>query len=194
LSIGSIVLATLLGVPLGILSSMGRRPIPQVIGAYVYVIRGIPALITIFFIYYALPLWGIHASRLSAGIIALSMYGAAFYAEIVRGGIEAIPRQQREAGIALGMRRWNLVRLVILPQAIRYAIPSYVLMSARMIRTTSIVYIVGVSELTLVARETVARENAPFQVLFCAMFIYFLLSYPLSVLGARLEARLNYVH
>jgi polar amino acid transport system permease protein len=194
LSVCSIVLATAIGVPLGVLSAVSTKPVRYAIAIYVYVIRGVPAVVTIFFLFFALPVWGLDAPRIATGVLALSLYGAAFFAEIVRGGIMTIPRGQTEAGRALGMMKFNLMRLVVLPQATRYAIPPYILMAARMIRTTSIVYIVGISDLTLVAREIVARDNTPFLTLGAAMLVYFALSYPLSVLGTRLEKRLSYVH
>ena len=194
LSVVSIILGTVVGVPFGILASVASWPIRYAVAAYVYIVRGIPALITIFLIYYALPAWGIDVPGSVAGVVALSVYGGAFFAEIVRGGIESIPRGQIDAGRALGMMKFNLLRHVILPQATRYAIPPYILMTARIVRTSSIVYIVGISELTLVAREIIARDNTPFVTLSLAMAVYFVLSYPLSLLGAHLERRHSYVH
>ena len=194
LSVVSIILGTVVGVPFGILASVASWPIRYAVAAYVYIVRGIPALITIFLIYYALPAWGIDVPGSVAGVVALSVYGGAFFAEIIRGGIESIPRGQIDAGRALGMMKFNLLRHVILPQATRYAIPPYILMTARIVRTSSIVYIVGISELTLVAREIIARDNTPFVTLSLAMAVYFVLSYPLSLLGAHLERRHSYVH
>ena len=194
LSVSSIFLATVIGVPFGVLASVSKWPVRYLIMSYVFVIRGVPALITIFFIYYALPAWGFDVPNIVAGIVALSVYGGAFFAEIVRGGIASIPRGQSDAGLALGMMKLNLLRHVILPQAVRYAVPPYILMAARIVRTTSIVYIVGIFELTFVAREVIARDNTPLLTLGLAMLIYFSMSYPLSVLGSRLETQHSYVH
>lgn len=194
LSVSSIFIGTVIGVPFGILASVSTWPVRYAIMSYVFVIRGVPSLITIFLIYYVLPAWGFDVPNFVAGVVALSVYGAAFFAEIVRGGIASIPRGQSDAGLALGMMKLNLLRLVIIPQAMRYAIPPYILMVARIVRTTSIVYIVGISELTLVAREIIARDNTPFLTLGMAMLVYFALSYPLSLLGARLERQHSYVH
>lgn len=160
LSVSSIFIGTVIGVPFGILASVSTWPVRYAIMSYVFVIRGVPSLITIFLIYYVLPAWGFDVPNFVAGVVALSVYGAAFFAEIVRGGIASIPRGQSDAGLALGMMKLNLLRLVIIPQAMRYAIPPYILMVARIVRTTSIVYIVGISELTLVAREIIARDNS----------------------------------
>ena len=194
LSVCSIFLATIFGVPFGILASVSTWPVRYAITTFVFVIRGVPALITIFFIYYALPSWGFDVPNIVAGIVALTVYGAAFFAEIVRGGIASIPQGQSDAGFALGMMKYRMLWSVILPQAVRYATPPYILMAARLVRSTSIVYLVGISELTLVAREIVARDNTPFLTLGAAMLIYFALSYPLSLLGARLERQHSYVH
>ena len=194
LSVVSIVFATIVGAALGLAHVLAPSPLRWVISAYVYVIQGVPALITIFFVYYGLPAWGFNVPGTVAGILALTVYGSAFIAEIVRGGIATVPRGQVEAGRALGMLRSALMRHVVLPQAVRFAIPPYILMAARLLRTTSIIYIVGVSELTLVSREIVARDNTPFQTLGLAMLIYFVLSYPLSLLGKYLEKKHAYVH
>jgi polar amino acid transport system permease protein len=189
LSVVSTVLATVAGLALGLLQALAPSPVRWLVSGYVYVIQGVPALVTIFFVYYVLPLWGFNVPGTVAGVIALTVYGAAFITEIVRGGIAIVPRGQVEAGRALGMMRLALMRHVVLPQAIRFAIPPYILMAARLVRTTSIIYIVGVSELTLVSRELIARDNTPFQTLGIAMMIYFALSYPLSLLGSYLEKR-----
>lgn len=193
-SVVSIVLGTSIGILLGALSAVGPKLLKFLIGVYVFVVRGIPSLVLLFLTFYTLPAFGIHLPALGAAIIAISLYGGAFFTEIVRGGILSLPRGQTEAALALGMTYPLTLRLVVLPQAIKYALPPYITMATRVIRTTSIVFIVSVSELTLVAREIMSRELNGFYVIGAAMLFYFVLSYPLSRLGVSLEKRFLYGH
>jgi His/Glu/Gln/Arg/opine family amino acid ABC transporter permease subunit len=189
-SVAVVALGTLIGVLLGVIASVAGRPARFAIASYVFVMRGVPALVTLFLIYYLLPAYGIHVPPLLAGVTALSLYGGAFITEIVRAAIITLPRGQTEAAKALGMTTPQAMRHVILPQATRFALPSYVTMVGRLIRTTSILYIIHVPDLTLVAKQIMARDLMPFHILGTTMVIYFALTYPLSVIGLRLERRL----
>lgn len=185
-----VTLATVLGIVLGVIATVTGR-VPRIaINAYVFVMRGVPALVTLFLIYYMLPAFQIYVPPLIAGVTALSLYGGAFITEIVRAAIIALPRGQLEAAKALGMTTRQAMQLVILPQATQFALPSYVAMGGRLIRTTSILYIIHVGDLTLVAKQIMARDLMPFHILGATMLVYFVLTYPLSLIGLRLERRL----
>lgn len=189
-----IIISTVIGIVLGVLISIGNRLMRGVINTYVYVIRGTPALVQLFLFFFGLPFFGIFAPPVAAGTVALSAYAGAFNTETVRGGILSVPKGQVEGGLALGMRRLDVMRYVILPQSIKYAIPPYILMVARIIRLTSLLSIINIVDLTLVAREIVQRTLLPFHIFSVAMVIYFLLSYPLVRLSYRLEERFTYEH
>jgi len=164
------------------------------ITAYVFVIRGIPVLVWMFLAYYMLPQLGLVVGDVTAVIGALILYTGAFVTEIARGAVLSVPRHQTEAAKALGMRKFTMLRLVILPQAITLSIPPLLNNSVMMIKATSYVSVVGVWELTYAAREVVERTLAAFQIFLGVMLIYFLICYPLTLAARYLEKRYSYEH
>ena len=187
-------LGTLLGIVLGVTGAMVGGAVPALIGTYVFVIRGIPVLVWMFLAYYMLPQLGLVVGDMTAVIGALILYTGAFVTEIARGAVLAVPRHQTEAAKALGMRKFTMLRLVILPQAISLSIPPLLNNSVMMIKATSYVSVVGVWELTYAAREVVERTLAAFQVFLGVMLIYFLICYPLTLAARHLEKRYSYEH
>lgn len=194
LALAGVTTGTLLGMALGIFSVMAPSPIRWCITAYVFVVRGIPVLVWMFLAYYLLPAMGIIVGDFLAVVGALIMYTGAFVTEIFRGAVLAVPSGQVGAARSLGMRRWTMLKLVILPQAMKLSIPPLLNNSVMMIKATSYVSVVGVWELTYAAREVVERTLAPFQVFLGVMILYFLICYPLSILSKRLEQTYAYEH
>ena len=194
LSAISATLGTLLGFILGILAVVGSRPVKAAIAAYVFIIRGIPLLVQIFFIFFALPFSGIHVPPVVAAIVSFSIYVGALITEIVRGAIESIPKGQTEAARAIGMRRWTIMREVILPQAIRYTLPPMASTFAMLIKGTALASLLGIGELLRSGREIMARTLASFEIMATVLIIYFIVTYPLAWLSVWLEKRFAYVH
>ena len=187
-------LGTLLGLALGIASATFGGALGAGVTAYVFVIRGIPVLVWMFLAYYMLPQLGLIVGDVTAVIGALILYTGAFVTEIARGAVLAVPRQQVEAAKGLGMQRFTMLRLVILPQAMTMSVPPLLNNSVMMIKATAYVSVVGVWELTYASREVVERTLAAFQVFLGVMLIYFLICYPLTIAARRLEKRFAYEH
>lgn len=187
-------LGTLLGLVLGVASATFGGFCSAVITGYVFVIRGIPVLVWMFLAYYMLPQLGLIVGDVTAVIGALILYTGAFVSEIARGAVLAVPAQQVEAAKGLGMQRFTMLRLVILPQAMALSVPPLLNNSVMMIKATAYVSVVGVWELTYAAREVVERTLAAFQVFLGVMLIYFLICYPLTIAARRLEKRYAYEH
>ncbi len=185
---------TLFGIALGVSSATFRGAFGAVVTGYVFLIRGVPVLVWMFLAYYLLPQVGLIVGDMTAVIGAMILYTGAFVTEIARGAVLAVPRQQLEAAKALGMRRFTLLRLVILPQAMTMSIPPMINNSVMMIKATSYVSVVGVWELTYAAREVVERTLAAFQVFLGVMVIYFLICYPLTIVARRIERKYAYEH
>jgi len=194
LALAGVTTGTLLGMALGIFSVMAPAPIRWGITTYVFVVRGIPVLVWMFLAYYMLPAMGIIVGDFVAVVGALIMYTGAFVTEIFRGAVLAVPSGQVNAARSLGMRRWTMLKLVILPQAMKLSIPPLLNNSVMMIKATSYVSVVGVWELTYAAREVVERTLAPFQIFLGVMILYFFICYPLSILAKRLEQTYAYEH
>ena len=183
----SVVLGFLLAeaaqLPSGILRWMLRR--------YIDLVRGIPLLVFLFLVYYMLPLIEVQMTGFAASIIALSLYFSGFVAEIIRGAIETIPRTQLQSALALGMRRFRAEIIVVIPQAMRIALPSLLNLSSIAIKSTSLVSIIGVWELTYATREIVVRTLMPFQFFTVAMIMYFVVCYSIVQINQLLERRLG---
>ena len=188
------VLSITLGTTLAILGALGRLSANPVIYAiaslYVSLVRGTPLLVQIFFAYYALPQAGIVLPPIPTGVLALGFNYGAYMTEIFRAGIQAVPRGQREAAQALGMRESQTFRRIVLPQAVRIVTPAVGNEFIAMIKDSSLVAIITVQEL-LWRAETAGR--AAFQTIpafLIAALAYWVLTIVFSLFQERLERRL----
>jgi polar amino acid transport system permease protein len=190
----SVVPATLLGILLALGRLFGRPATRAVINVYIFIIRGIPLLVLLTFTYYLLPLTGIDLPPFWGVVLVLGCYYAAFMSEVFRAGIESLPQAQWDAARSLGMSRHMMMRIVIVPQAMRLAAPPYVNLCINLIKATSLVSIIGLWELTMASREVVERTLAPFQIFLAAAAMYFVLCYALALYGRYLERRILVGH
>jgi polar amino acid transport system substrate-binding protein len=188
------LLAFLLAVPLGLVLAIGRvygaLPVRVLARGYIELFRGTPVLLQLFVIYYGLPAFGVRMGPLEAAILGLGMNYAAYEAEVYRGALLAIPRGQAEAARALGMSPVQSLRHVLVPQALRLALPAMTNDFVALLKDSSLVSVIAVIELT--KRMTIAAVDVRSWILpglVCAAF-YLVLSFPLSELARRLERRL----
>jgi polar amino acid transport system permease protein len=189
-----VTLGTLLGTGLGILAAGNSRIMRAAITIYIFALRGIPVLVVMFLGYYAFPALGVRVDAYVAVGLAQIVYVGAFTAEIVRSAILSVHPGQVAAAKSLGMRRGAILREVLLPQAVRIAIPPLLNNSLTAVKQTSYASIVGAWELTYAAREIVERTLASFQIFLGVMAIYFAICYPLSLLARWYEKRLTVAH
>lgn len=164
------------------------RPLRMLAMVYIDLLRAIPILVVLILVYYALPFVGITFSSFTAASVALSMVLAAYTAEVVRAGIEAIPRGQFEASAALGLSFLTTMRKVILPQALRIVIPPLASYSVAIIKDTSLASVVAMGDLLKQATDAQALFASPTP-LIAAALIYVAFLWPLVRLTARLERR-----
>src|SRR6218665_2203044 len=188
-------LGLLLAIPLGLLLGLGRvSPLPWLrlpVTGVVFVVRGTPLLMVVFWAYFFLPsVTGHKTDQFSTMLAALVLFDSAYLAEIVRAGLQALPPGQTQAARALGMRRAQLLRLVLLPQALRHMRPSLVHQFVSTIKQTSLGTIIGLSELSFIAtainNQVLVR---PLEVYGTLAFSYFVMCFGLSRLAHALEAR-----
>jgi polar amino acid transport system permease protein len=190
ISAASIFLATIFAVigALGRLSSNGF--VNGLASLYVSLVRGTPLLVQIYFVFFALPQMGIVLDPIPAGIVALSFNYGAYMTEIFRAGIQAVPRGQREAAEALGMPERQVMRRIVLPQAVRIVIPAIGNDFVSMIKDSSLVSVVGLQEL-LWRAQTVGQSNSQLiQSLIIAALVYWALTIFFSFFQGRLERRM----
>jgi polar amino acid transport system permease protein len=190
----AVIPATICGILLALAQVFGNHITRGIVVAYLFVIRGIPLLVLLTFVYYLLPLTGIDLPPFWGVVLVLAFYYAAFMSEVFRAGILSLPSAQWDAARSLGMTRRLMLRIVIFPQALRLAAPPFVSLCVNLVKATSLVSIVGLWELTMASREIVERTLAPFQIFIGAAFIYFCVCYTLALYGKYLERRVLVGH
>jgi len=181
----------LVGLPIALMRVSPSHALRIVAGGYIQLIQGTPLLILLFLTYFGLGILGYKLAPLVAAGLALTLYAAAFLGEIWRGCIEAVPRTQWEASDCLGLDRFQQYAYVILPQAVRLAIPPTVGFMVQIVKNTSLASVVGFVEL---ARAGQIVNNSTFEpfIIFCIVAaIYFAMCYPLSLASRFLERRAN---
>lgn len=195
LTIGFALAAMVLGLPLGLIVTLLRLyapgPLRVLAALYVSFIRGTPLLVQIFVIYYGLPSFGLTLSPVAGGVLALTLNAAAYLSETMRAAILSIPKGQREAAYSLGLSRAQTLRLIVLPQAVRVALPSLGNSLIGLVKDTSLVSVITVVELLRSAQLVIARTFEPFGPYLAAALIYWALSSALEVVQRRLERRFS---
>lgn len=193
----SLVGSMLIGITLGTLLTIRFLPLRGLIRLYIEVWRGLPILVTIFIIFFALPSVSdsLRFTALTAAAIGLILWGSAQVAEATRGAVESIPREQHEAAAALGFGWVGRHTFVILPQALRRLLPPMVSLLVNIIQNTTIAQVIGAAELLETGERQVERltfegENHALEIYGAVMVVFFLISFPLTRLAAYLERRL----
>lgn len=194
----TLILATLglaLALPLGVLLGIGRlsprRRVHAPVTALVFTVRGTPLLMVVFWAYFCLPaVTGHKTGQFETMLAALVLFDAAYIAEIVRAGLQSLPPGQRAAAKALGMSEGQVLRLILLPQALRHMLPSLVSQFASTIKETSLGTIIGLSELSFIANQINNQTLVkPVEVYGTLAASYFVLCFGLSRLAYAMERR-----
>lgn len=186
------VIGSVAGLLLGLAATSPFLPARWLSNIYTSVIRGIPPLIILFFMYFALPILFplLTLSDELTAVVGLSVYAAAYISEIVRGSIKAIPRGQSEAAEALGMSYYSKFRYVILPQAMKIVLPPGIGFLISLVKASALASVIGYVELTKEGHIISTLNNEPLNVFLIVAALYFAVSYPLALLGRWYERRL----
>ena len=188
-------LVLILSIPLGVFIAFIMRfnikVLNYFLNIYIWIMRGTPLLLQLIFIYYVLPSVGIRFDRLPAAILAFTLNYAAYFAEIFRGGIESIPKCQYEAAKVLKFTQFQAIRFIILPQVIKIVLPSVFNEIMSLVKDTSLVYALGISDLILASR-TAANRDASLLPMFVAGAIYLILIGIVTIVSKRVEKRYDY--
>jgi polar amino acid transport system permease protein len=192
LALVSCVLSFFGGLILGLLSISHNRPLRYLSLGVINLIRGMPLLMVIFWMYFLLPAFMGHGvSETWTVIVALTLFTSAYMSQIVKAGVEGIPRGQVEAAISTGLHPWQAMIYIVLPQGLRNMIPSFVNQFVSLIKDTSLAFIVGVSELTHVATQINNRTMIyPTEIFSFIAIIYFIICFAFTSLSRWLEKRL----
>jgi len=191
LAIPAIVLGFVLGIFIGIARLARAWWISLPATLYVEFFRGVPLVMVIFWIWFIIPqLLRLPSPEYGVALTAFVVFEAAYFGEIVRAGIQSVPRGQVEAATALGLTRAQSMRFVVLPQAIRNMVPSLVTQMIVLFKDTSLASIIGYVDLTKAAQIVNNREIRPFELYLFIAVVYFVFTYSMSRIAARFERRL----
>jgi len=192
ISVISIILAMIIGLFVALPSLSNNKFLSYFNIAYVEIVRAIPLLVLILWIYYGLPIMtGISFSPFVSGIIALTISESAFQAEIFRAGINSINKGQYEVANSLGMNFWKKMRLVILPQAIKVVLPALGNQFVYVLKMSSLVSIIGIADLTRKANELVVTTYRPLEIYTFLILEYLILLLIVSYFVRKLEKKLE---
>lgn len=189
LSLIAFVGGALVGLPLALMRVARSRALRGLASAYIQLIQGTPLLIVLFLSYFGLGIVGFKLDPLVAAGLSLTIYAAAFLAEIWRGCIEAVPKTQWEASDCLGLNSFQQYAYVILPQAVRIATPPTVGFMVQIVKNTSLASVIGFVELARAGQIVNNSTFEPFAIFAIVGAIYFAICYPLSLASRHLERK-----
>jgi polar amino acid transport system permease protein len=193
LALVSIVASVAVGTVLGTLMTLPSVLVRGLIRVYVEVWRGLPIIITLFFIFFVLPILGIDVNTFIAAAVGLTLWGSANVAEVVRGAVQSVPHGQSEAAAALGFPWRRRMRHVILPQATRRALPPLVGLVVNLTQQTSLAAVIGLLDILEASQRSIERltlaggETHAVPILGAVLVVFFVLCLPLTMLSRRLE-------
>ncbi|MET4635174.1 MULTISPECIES: amino acid ABC transporter permease [Kaistia] len=191
LSLLGFVGGTILGLPVALARASRRRSLRTASGLFVQLVQGIPLPVIMFVVYFGISIGGYDVPALVAAGIAMTLYSSAYLGEIWRGCIQAVPKTQWEAGECLALTNTQRFVFVILPQALRIAVPPTVGFLVQIVKNTSYAVVIGFFDLTYSAKVINNSTFMPFTVFTIAALIYFAICFPMSVLARRFERRLS---
>ena len=190
ISAAAIVVGSAIGLIVGLGLAYGSRPVRWPFRVYVDVVRGTPVLVLILMSFYVLAVVGIHFSAMQAGIFALSIFCGAHMGEVVRGALQAIPSGQTEAARSIGLTFPQILRLVLLPQALRQILPVWINVGAELVKASTLLSVIGVGELLLRTQEIVGRNFMTLEFYLVAGGLYFAICLVIERLGKYAERRI----
>lgn len=191
----SIIIGSLLGILIGLSRTSKSKVVLFINRVYLEAFRIIPTLVWLFIFYFGVTTaLNINLSGEVVSIIVFSLWGAAEMGDIVRGALQSLPLHQIEAGKALGLNYFQLYRYVLIPQAIRRMLPGTINLATRMIKTTSLVVLIGVIDVVKVGQQIIETSRfefptASFWIYGFIFFLYFIICYPLSKISKNLETK-----
>ncbi len=195
ISLISVAISIAFGLVVGILMSFKNPIVRALTRCYLEVIRIMPQLVLLFIVFFgSTKALGINISGTVSAIIVFSLWGSAEMGDLVRGALESVAKHQYESAGALGLSRIDTYRYVVIPQAVRRLIPQSINLITRMIKTTSLVLMIGVVEVLKVAQQIIeanrmSSPNAAFGVYLIVFMLYFIACRPLSIFSEKLEAK-----
>ena len=192
ISLAAILVGSLIGTFVGLGLTYGALPVRFVCRLYTDFVRGTPVLVLILATFYMLAVVGMQLTAMQAGILALAVFCGAHVAEMLRGALQAIPPGQTEAARSIGLTFRQIFVYVLAPQALRQVIPTWINTAAELVKASTLLSIIGVSELLLVTQEVISRNYLSLEFYGFAGLLYFLVNFAIERLGKAVDRRLAY--
>lgn len=193
----SLIIGLILGTLLGILRTLPNEIMRFILRLYLEFFRIVPTIVLLFLFYYILPRsFHINWPASWMAVLAFSLWVAAEFSDIVRGALESVPLVQKESGLALGLSKVQLLRYVLLPQAVQLELPATINLATRVIKTTSLLMMISIMDVIAIGQQIIEANNqkyptAVFWIYGLIFFLYFIIDYPLSKWSKRLAAKQN---
>lgn len=193
----SLIIGLILGTLFGILRTLPNKIIRFILRLYLEFFRLVPTIVLLFLFYYILPrTFHINWPASWMAVLAFSLWVAAEFSDIVRGALESVPLVQKESGLALGLSRVQLLRYVLLPQAVQLELPATINLATRVIKTTSLLMMISIMDVIAIGQQIIEANNqkyptAVFWIYGLIFFLYFIIDYPLSKWSKQLAAKQN---
>lgn len=191
----AVILSVLIGIVVGIIMTSKNKIVRFTTYLYLEVVRIIPILVLLFIMYFGVSkALNVHLNGEFVSIVVFTFWGVAEMGDIVRGALTSIPKHQEESSISLGLSKIQMYRYILIPQAIRRMLPGAINLCTRIIKTTSLLILVGVVEVIKVGQQIIERSiltepKASFWIYGLIFILYFILCYPLSIISRRLEKK-----
>jgi polar amino acid transport system permease protein len=192
ISLLTLVISTVTGIFMALMRLSERRSLRWFSSFYVWVMRGTPLLLILFFIYYAFPSWGIRLPAFVAAVLGMSLNSTAYKCEIFRSGIQAIDKGQVEAAMAVGMSYAKTFRRIILPQAVKIVIPAYISNSIMLLKNSALVSAITVPDLMLNSEQIYSATYRPVEILGTAGVLYLAMTSLLMLFQVWAEKKMSY--
>jgi polar amino acid transport system permease protein len=192
ISFMAIILGTILGLFVGLALVYAWLPVRVGVRIYVDFIRGTPVLVLVLASFYILSVIGIQLNAFQAGVLAITVFCSTHVGEMVRGALAAIHRGQTEAAMAIGLTFRQIFLYVLMPQALRQILPTWVNAATEMVKASTLLSIIGVTELLLATQQIISRNFLSLEFYFLAGFIYFVIDFTIERLGRYVERKVAY--
>lgn len=191
LTLGAMLFGGAVGLIVALVRVSENRYLRQAAAGYIGLIQGLPVLVTLFLAFFGIARLGFDLPAVVAATFSMSLFASGYLAEIWRGAIQSVPKPQWEASTSLALSKLQQYRYVIIPQAIRIALPPTVGFLVQLVKNTSIVSILGVVELARAGQILSTATFQPFPVFLSTAALYFVICFPLSRISRRLEVKLD---
>ena len=187
--------AITLGMPFGLVLALCQRSRSRLLRilavSYIEIFRNTPFIIQVFIFFYVLPFYGLHLPAAYVGTVALAAFGSAYFAEVIRGGINAVAKGQLESARATGMSDWEAMRYVVLPQTLPIVLPAMTNQTLSLVKESAILSTITVGELTMAAITVQGQTFRPFEAFIMIALMYWALNETIAIIMRRVERKVS---